>query len=29
MLAVGARGHHDMGGLPAGEVQYEHDEHEL
>ena len=26
MLAVGARGHHDMGGLPAGEVEV--DEHE-
>jgi hypothetical protein len=27
MLAVGARGHHDMGGLPAGAVHYEgHDE---
>ena len=29
MLAVGARGHHDMGGLPAGAVEYEEDDEEL
>jgi hypothetical protein len=29
MLAVGARGHHDMGGLPAGAVQYEEHDDEL
>ena len=29
MLEVGARGHHDMGGLPAGEVEYEEHDEEL
>jgi hypothetical protein len=28
MLAVGARGYHDMGGLPAGEVAYEEHDYE-